>query len=711
MTEAALGPLRDRLQRFNSTGDPAEIIGDAVMREISALAGSRDLQSDMTALEIVAWLYWYRSQAIPDGASSAERESATKLFELMYVEDPQSVPGALQPILRERRLAKQQAYAKSPFAEPGINVQETMRRSAEQFQRYHLTSDPATLDDSISGFRRVLAAAPPGHVLRPMCEVTLGLALQSLWERASNAEVLNEGVARLRSGLGALPATHETRPMVLTTLAAMLHNQYLQREDPALLDESARLIDEAAATVPPDSPLYAQIHAARDMMSAAHPASQNDPGKLDQAIAAARARLEAAPHGHPDHPQAVLQLGMAMAGRFSVTRVADSLDETTDLLREAVATAPPDWPQLPALRTMLASVLSEVAIRDGNLAESAEAIDLLRAELPGLDPKNPLASVLHGSLAVAVWHRYVATEEPGLLTEAIDEGRIALGLVTGDSPARAPLLHNLGNALNDLYRRTGDLAALDEAITLSRRAELTISGAGRAIAMNSLATSLILRHQRTDDADTANEAVTWGRRAVEAAGKGHPDRLTYVVTLAQALEARSSCAGHQADLQETIDLLRQTAHVVAIREHTDQDLQYVANALASALLKRSTSDPDLPAVEEALSWLRRATAGRAQSSARDRCLGLLGKALQRRYELTRDRGALAEALAAFTAAANPDLSPTLAVFRNVERGRTAAALLDWPLALEALGAAIEGLPLMAARHLDRADQEHALTLL
>ena len=518
-------------------------------------------------------------------------------------------------------------------------------------------------------------------------------------------------MARLRSGLGALPATHETRPMVLTTLAAMLHNQYLQREDPALLDESARLIDEAAATVPPDSPLYAQIHAARDMMSAAHPASQNDPGKLDQAIAAARARLEAAPHGHPDHPQAVLQLGMAMAVRFSVTRVADSLDETTDLLREAVATAPPDWPQLPALRTMLASVLSEVAIRDGNLAESAEAIDLLRAELPGLDPKNPLASVLHGSLAVAVWHRYVATEEPGLLTEAIDEGRIALGLVTGDSPARAPLLHNLGNALNDLYRRTGDLAALDEAITLSRRAELTISGAGRAIAMNSLATSLILRHQRTDDADTANEAVTWGRRAVEAAGKGHPDRLTYVVTLAQALEARSSCAGHQADLQETIDLLRQTAHVVAIREHTDQDLQYVANALASALLKRSTSDPDLPAVEEALSWLRRATAGRAQSSARDRCLGLLGKALQRRYELTRDRGALAEALAAFTAAANPDLSPTLAVFRNVERGRTSAALLDWPLALEALGAAIEGLPLMAARHLDRADQEHALTLL
>jgi hypothetical protein len=181
------------------------------------------------------------------------------------------------------------------------------------------------------------------------------------------------------------------------------------------------------------------------------------------------------------------------------------------------------------------------------------------------------------------------------------------------------------------------------------------------------------------------------------------------VTLAQALQGRYDSSDHPADLQEATDLLRQSAHMVTVREHTARDIQHVANALASALLKRSHDNPDLPAVEEALGWLRRATADTTESPSRDRCLGLLGKALQRRYELTRDRGALAEAVDAFGSVASRALSPILRVFRNVELGRTAADLFDWPLALDGFGTAVEGLSLVTARHLDRVDQEHALT--
>ena len=58
---ATLERLRAHLYRFNSTGDMANVLGDEVMRDIRAVSS---IQMDMAAMEIVAWLYWYRSQAL-----------------------------------------------------------------------------------------------------------------------------------------------------------------------------------------------------------------------------------------------------------------------------------------------------------------------------------------------------------------------------------------------------------------------------------------------------------------------------------------------------------------------------------------------------------------------------------------------------------------------------------------------------------------------
>src|ERR1035441_7387760 len=96
MAESALERLRTRLQAFNSSGDMNEILGDEVIREIGTLAAGPGIEYDMTAREIVAWLYWYRSQALPSGAGAAERESATKLFEIIYMADPEAGKGVVQ---------------------------------------------------------------------------------------------------------------------------------------------------------------------------------------------------------------------------------------------------------------------------------------------------------------------------------------------------------------------------------------------------------------------------------------------------------------------------------------------------------------------------------------------------------------------------------------------------------------------------------------
>jgi hypothetical protein len=709
--QPAVERLRARLYRFNSTGDPAEILGEDVRRDMAA-AMTRPLdQVDMTALEIVAWLQWYRSQAGTGTVADADRESAVKLFELMYISDPETVPGALQRVLRERRAATHQGYAqKSPFARPAINVQQVMRHSAEVFQRYHLTGDPALLDEAVSGFRGLLDALPPGQVLRPLVEVTLGLALQSLWERSSNSGVLAESVLRLRAGLAALPPSHEMRPAAMAALAALLAAQHLEREDPALLTESAELIEKAAASAPPGHPMYDSIRSARDMMQTAYPASQDDPGGMDQAIAAARARLRAAPPGHPDRPERIMQLGMALAARFGVTHLADDLEETAQMLREAVD-AGPAHAQRPMLRGMLGAVLSELAAQRGDLALSQEAIGLLRDGLAAAGGQDPQTAAFRGSLAVALWHHYRATAEAELLDEAITESRRALESIPPESQIRTPLLHNLASALHDLHRRTGDLTALDEAIDLGYQAERTAprSQTAHRAAMNGLAIGLILRAERTGDPATRLEAVSWARKALAAAPADHPDRLTHAVTLAQALEEAADDV--PGALPEAIELLRDAAHRTAVRAHRANDLQFVANALALAILRQVQHAPELSAVDEAIGWLRRATADAAADSTHSGSLAVLGKLLQLRFSLTQDRGAMAEALTAFAEAAGADSSPARRATRNVEIGRTAAALFDWPLATQGFSAAVAELPQLTPRYLGRTDQEFHLSRL
>jgi hypothetical protein len=94
-----------------------------------------DAQFDLTAREIVAWLFWYRSQVGTGNAAEADREQAARLFEMIYVADPAAVPGALQPVLAGRRVkANERIFASSPFTQPAVNVQEALRRSAETLQ-------------------------------------------------------------------------------------------------------------------------------------------------------------------------------------------------------------------------------------------------------------------------------------------------------------------------------------------------------------------------------------------------------------------------------------------------------------------------------------------------------------------------------------------------------------------------------------------------
>jgi hypothetical protein len=527
MPDSALDRLRARLQEFNSTGDMSAITGPEVLADMTALdAGGPEAQFDMAAAEICAWLFWHRSQS--PWARSDERDRAVRLFEVLYISDPGAVPPAVVPELQKRFQVKweQQTLPVSSSARPGADVRQVMNQALMHFQRHQQTKDQVALDAAISGLRRALAAMAPGHPVRPVAQVTLGLALEQQWEQSSSPAALAEAIDLLRAGLDGLPASHQIRPGAQSALGILVAAQYLADGKTGVLSEAEQLMNQAAAAVRPDDPAAAHIRTISNLMQAGHQGSQGRPDVAEQAVVAARARLAGLPPGHPGRPLQVLELGTALALQFGVTRVAANLDETVGVLREAAEIAPPATGQLSAIRAMLGSLLAELATRDANPELRTEAIGILRQSLEANGPAHALSAATHGNLAVVVWQQYQATGEPGLIAEAIEESRRALHRLPDGSPVRVLVRNALAAALQEQHRRTGDAPALADVVVQAESAEparaggsaesavpagpVALSGNPRRDALpEALAAGPVPEPRPAGDAAVARQSVDW----------------------------------------------------------------------------------------------------------------------------------------------------------------------------------------------------------
>jgi hypothetical protein len=102
----------------------------------------------------------------------------------------------------------------------------------------------------------------------------------------------------------------------------------------------------------------------------------------------------------------------------------------------------------------------------------------------------------------------------------------------------APIgLSNLGNVLRLRYIRVGEMANLDEAITLYRQAVMGTPEDHPDLAMylSNLAEALRIRFARTGELADAGEAVDVGHRAVSAVPADHPRRPLHRLNLGTAM--------------------------------------------------------------------------------------------------------------------------------------------------------------------------------
>ncbi|AKN74070.1 hypothetical protein QR97_33990 [Streptomyces sp. PBH53] len=568
--------------------------------------------------------------------------------------------------------------------------------------RYLLTGAPADLDEAVRAGRDAVAAADPGSASYPVACNNLAVALRNRSERRGDRADLAAAVVHARDGAAAAPDGY-LRAACLGTLGGALVRQYEDQGDPRALDESVAAgraaLDALGVPVPaapdPDDtvaepPVGGAAHAVPVLVNLAlalrcRHERTGDRGDLAACVAAARTALRLSAPRDTDHPACLDQLANALQLRAQLTGDAGDVDEAVDAGRKALRRCPPDHPVRGILLNNHARALRLRFEREGDTADLNEAISAIRHGLTTVSPGDAGYVVCHVQLCGLVLLRNRLAADPVDLDTAVAAAAEAVTAAAPGDPHRAMYLNALGIAHQERFAERLDPADIEEAVRAARQAadatprDHPLYAVCRENLGNSLLTRWAWRLQygaagepgpgsgeapvRTaEDLADLDDAIAAHRAALDAA-EGVADRALCLANLGSSLRWRYEHTGLARDAHEAEALLRE-----AVRATPESSHVYGQHLFALAQL---------------LNARREHTGGRDGDDAE-------ALALWRRAARL-PGAAAAERIAAATA-----------------WGGLAAELGDWAQAVDGMAAAVDLLPLLAWRGLDRTQRERLL---
>jgi hypothetical protein len=687
------GALRDRLDRFRSSGGRRVILEPQAAEEVAVLRASigwppfgpppdgAALRRQLDAVMLAGTVQFARAQELPPADRVAALLEAMEIFTAVYPLAPGMVPETVRAMCG--------ALAANP---PDVHHAELHNEAVDMLDAAEMTRDQAEVDQAIW----LIAAAY--------------LAARDDEDRSRHLSVL--GTAWLdRYGIsGQIPDLDRS---------VAIHRQAIAIDVPDAADRAGHLANLSAAWLA----RYENTGSVPD---------------LNEAVAAARAAVEiawaASGPGHPGWPpedgwdpalairraRQTSQSGLAGAllRRYLYGRVQADLDEAIVAGRAAVAAGDPEGA---GLQANLANLLLERFMRTWQLTDLAEAVIIAQTAAGAAPEHDPARAVALSVLALAHADRFAYTGHIDDLGQAIDIGRKAAAARRVRHGAAA-CLSNLGAALRTRYERTGDTGALDEAIVVLRQAVDAVPAVHvtRPGFLNNLGIALRSRFDAgtaaiataPDPADI-RESVTVLTQAVAAAPRGGPDRAGYVANLASSLILAAEHHAYPDALEQAIGTLEQDIGTVG----DDHPLRHAyLLSLGSAWLARFDASGEAQALELAIGYLEQAAkAIPAEHPHRAEYFARLGRALRRKAERPGDaanavdRATARDAILASRSAAETGTAPVMIrALAAWDWGQVAARTGDAAEAVNGFSAAVSLLDRVAWHGLQRHDQERNL---
>ncbi|PNE34831.1 hypothetical protein AF335_08685 [Streptomyces eurocidicus] len=578
--------------------------------------------------------------------------------------------------------------------------------------RFRRTGDPADADAAVEAARRSVRATPAALPDRGVPLSLLGEALleRARWTRSPSDE--EEAAGALEEARGLLAGHH---PAALRKCLSELGHARTRRFDrtESLADLDAALdAFRDAVRQGPDDPERAVDESHIGGLTLKRFALTGDQEDLAEALDRHRRAVRSLAGGDGDRhgPQVLFNLGRALQAGYERNGDLALLDEAVQRLEEAVRFPHGSGPDHAMRLSNLGAALRVRAERLGTDADLDRAVELSRRAVGSLPADHPERATYLSNLSTTLLARYVHSGAQEDLEDSVRASRQAVEATpVTDTTERAVHLSNLGIALRRRYEWSGALTDLDEAIEAAGAAVRGLP-AGHVtghLLLTNLSTALADRYERTGDPAHLDEAIEAARAAVRAVPEGHPSRAVHLSNLGDSLRRRYGSAGRRADADEAVASLRQA--VAACPEGHPSRAVCLSNLCAALLARRGDTGPAADAEEAAgaaRAAVRAAPDGHPQ---RARYLSNLGAALLVRASLGGGHGDVETAFDLFRQATGITTAPAPVRFRAARTwGRAAAALRDWPEALDAHRAAVAELPLLAWHGLDRRDRLDAL---
>lgn len=645
--EQAAAAIEARLRRIETTANLSPAL------EPAALAGARRLGQllertpqlgEARAHRALAWLHWYRYQALPADADEEDFRLALAVFGYCFANGIEPVPEELLPMLAESTLAM---------------VAEVLEAARE-------TGNATAVDSCVNVIRRVLAVYDEDGRERHSALMLLCSALQCRFELGAGGPTdLDEAIRLGRAAVVLLPPDGRQLAMYLSELGTVLKSRFdLNGAAGALAD-----IDEAVDA-------------------------------LDRALSVLPARAR-------ERSGMLSNLGTALSDRFGRTGNVSDLHRAAAVSRAAVDGVLDGDPGLAGFASNLAKVLTQVASLTSDWSALDEAIDSARAALAAVDPDDLLRFTLVSNLTAALWLRFEHNGASADVDEAVERLQSALARAPRQHELRSILLSNLGVALMGRYGVTGAFADLDGAVDIQRNAvaALSPSQVRRPRYLANLGAALRRRHGRTNVTADLDEAVAVLHEAVALVGGSHPERPRYLANLGAALDHRHRITGVTKDIEDAVAALRDA--VDSAPDHPDARgfLSNLGNALQT--LQVDTGAPsDLDDAIDTLQ--RAAAGLPCEDPAHTMVNTNLGNALRTRFRLTGEERDRHDATEAFTTAAQSTAGRPSERIQAAAAAAVLIGDRDVGSAARLLEMAVLLLPECTPRELERADQQFHL---
>jgi hypothetical protein len=702
-----LAELTRCIREYTRTGDPEPLLRSKILAMAEALEnigiappGEGIKTTDPTAAQVLAWLHWCRYGVLESQPGSVDEAAdallrAVTVGRLAYDVMPEIVPAQMKALFEGRadllpeiardyaavllRQAIEEEYttvrqgkenfdliirllrhALAGFGDEGEGADLLANLCTALIKRFDYMHDMADLDRAIEAGRQAVEVG--SKMNRPGYHASLGNALRARYEAIGDISDLEEWASLSEAALKALPQNYPYRLGVLATVAAALTSLY-----------------EATGNVP----------------------------DLDKAITIQRDLVRLTSRTGIWRAVRLGNLGCALLARFQhAGRTADA-EEAVTALRSAIEELPASHPLRRRFLTNLCSSLAVSYFRTGNSGdlEAATAAGREAIQAHAADALD-FASTLF-NLGLCLWQSYLRAGHLGHLNEGISLLTQAVEEIPETNPRHARYLSTLGSALRSRYERTGESADLDEAVNRLRAAAGSTPNRhpNRSVRLSNLANALGAQRRHNSDPALAQEALNAARAAVACTRHGHSDLWRALVSLGNSLLSVYENDRNIILLDEAIEIQTRAVKVV---DKNDPQWSNAADALGGALYDRYDATRRLADLSLAISTLRSAVnATPAEDPGRTNRLFRLGLALHTHHEKTGTGEA--EAISCLREAASISTAAAADRIRAADWwGQLAAAAGDWREAATAYGAAVQLIPLLAWRGLERTTQEQLL---